>query len=306
MFISVILEAMPFILIGVLISAALQVFVSERLIRGMIPRHPVLGILAAGALGILFPICECGMVPAIRGLIRKGMPLHAASTFILAGPILNPIVFWSTLTAFRARPEIAYARMGLALAVALVAGLVIYRFAGKDALRETGHGRNAISERKRGSDPAGANDRGARRKAPSKLAKLSDMMGHAVAEFFEMGKYLIFGAIVVGLLQAYVPQGQLVALGHGEGGSMLLMMGLGFILSLCSTSDAFVAQSFLTTFSAGSLVAFMVFGPMLNLKSLLMMLAVFKTRFVLVLASLAFVLVYAGAWLLGVWMRGGG
>ena len=91
MFISIILEAMPFILIGVFISALIQVFVSDQLIKRMIPKNPVLGIVVACVLGIIFPICECGMVPAIRKLIQKGMPLHVATAFILVGPILNPI-----------------------------------------------------------------------------------------------------------------------------------------------------------------------------------------------------------------------
>ncbi|MFC5402805.1 permease [Cohnella soli] len=282
-FISILLEAMPFILIGVLISASIQVFVPDSVIRKVIPQSPVLGIVVASVLGIVFPLCECGMVPAIRKLIKKGMPLYAATTFILVGPILNPIVFWSTLIAFRNRPEIAYWRMGLAFIVALIIGLIVYRFIKEDQLKG-----------KRDAVPSEHHVH----QAPSSSNKMIELMGHTVGEFFDMGKYLIFGSILVGLLQTFVAQNHLTAIGHGYGNANLLMMGLGFVLSLCSTSDAFVAQSFANTFTGGSLVAFMVFGPMLNMKGLLMMLAVFKTKFVALLGILVLVLVYAGTLIL--------
>lgn len=279
-FISIILEAMPFILIGVFISALLEVFVSAQTIQKMIPKNPVLGIVTASLLGIIFPICECGMVPTIRKLIDKGMPLYVATTFILVGPILNPIVFLSTLTAFRNQPEITYTRMGLAFLIALVVGLVIYRFIKTNQLRATAHHQHEEHHHE----------------VPD--SKLVQVMGHTVSEFFEMGKYLVFGALLVGLLQTFISQESLVSIGQGQASANLLMMGLAFILSLCSTSDAFVAQSFVTTFSKGSLVAFMVFGPMLNLKVILMMLAVFKKRFIALLSLLIIVFVFTGTVLL--------
>ncbi|WP_088831110.1 permease [Paenibacillus tyrfis] len=285
LFLSIIIEALPFILIGVLVSAALQVFVSEQTIQRMIPKNPVLGIVTASVIGIIFPICECGMVPAIRRLIQKGMPLYAATTFILVGPILNPIVFWSTFTAFRNRPEMTISRMGLAFLVALVIGLIVYRFVKTDQLKHNEAEPRHHHHEHDGFHPPGRN-------------KGIELMGHAISEFFEMGKYLMLGALLVGLLQAFVSKDSLVALGHVQGSANLLMMGLGFILSLCSTSDAFVAQSFAATFSTSSLVAFMVFGPMLNLKGILMMSAVFKPRFVALYSSLVFVFVYAGTLLL--------
>ncbi|MBO7745057.1 permease [Paenibacillus sp. MWE-103] len=315
MFISVIIEALPFILVGVIVSALLEVFVPERTIRRLIPRNPLLGIVAASFIGIIFPICECGMVPAIRRLIAKGMPLYAATTFLVVGPILNPIVFWSTLTAFRGKPEIVWSRMGLAFLTAVVIGLIVHRFVKTDQLkpvpggkRDHGHDHDRAHDHHHDHDHPHAHDHHhnhAHEAAPPRslaarsLNKLTDAMSHAIGEFFSMGKYLIIGALLVGVLQAFVTRSSLEALGHGPAGSNLIMMGLGFLLSLCSTSDAFVAQSFTTTFASGALVAFMVLGPMLNLKGLLMMTAVFKTRFVLLYAALAAGFVYAGTWALG-------
>lgn len=128
-FLSIILEAFPFVLLGVAVSAVLQVFVSEETIQRFIPKkNPVLGILFACLMGIIFPLCECGMIPVVRRLMNKGMPVYIAIVFILVGPIINPVVYASTYMAFRSRPEIAYSRMGLAFTAAVIIGLAVYRF----------------------------------------------------------------------------------------------------------------------------------------------------------------------------------
>ncbi|PWV98506.1 hypothetical protein DFQ01_11716 [Paenibacillus cellulosilyticus] len=298
LFISIMLEAMPFILIGVIISALLHVYVSDAMIRRFIPSNPLLGILTATVLGILFPICECGMVPAIRNLIRRGMPTHVAATFILVGPIINPIVFWSTFTAFRGRPEMAYTRMGLAFVIAFIVGFIVYRVVKYDPLREAKAAPAVHSHAHHHHQHDHQHDANHEHPHAHRSGRLAEIMGHAVSEFFDMGKFLLIGAVLVGLLQTFVSNADLMTLGQGAGSSNLLMMGLGFMLSLCSTSDAFVAQSFQTTFHGGALLAFMVFGPMMNLKSLFMMLAVFKMKFVLLIGGCVTVLVYVGSLLL--------
>ncbi|WP_257131655.1 permease [Bacillus sp. AFS017336] len=284
-FISIIIEALPFVLIGVFVSAILQVFVTDQMVQRFIPKNPFLGIIAASVLGIIFPICECGMVPAIRKLIKKGMPLYVAVTFILVGPILNPIVFLSTLTAFRNQPVVAYYRMGLAFIVALIVGLIVFQFVKSNQLRDqVDQTKENHHHHDHQHDPASL---------PVKN-KFIEVMGHAVSEFFDMGKYLVFGSIIVALLQIIVSQNSLIELGNSGPAANILMMGLGFILSLCSTSDAFVAQSLQTIFTKSSLIGFMVFGPMINIKGILMMLAVFKSRFVLLLCTLVFIFVLIG------------
>jgi uncharacterized membrane protein YraQ (UPF0718 family) len=316
LFLSIILEALPFVLLGVVVSAVLQSFVSERTIRRLVPRNPVLGVLFACVMGIIFPLCECGMIPVVRRLMRKGMPVYIAVVFILVGPILNPVVYASTYMAFRSQPEMAYARMGLAFAIALIVGLLlagVLRGAGvvrggaaaerahdhdhdhdhnhdhnHDHGHGHGHGHAHVHDHDHDHDHAHVHG-----------GKLSSLLSHASEEFFEMGKYLIFGAMLTALLQTFVAREHLVAIGQGPVLSNVFMMGFAYVLSLCSTSDAFVASSFATTFSAGSLLAFLVFGPMFDVKSTLMLLSVFKARFVAALAVLAAVLVLAGSLLAG-------
>jgi len=270
MFISIILEAFPFILIGVIISALLQTFVPERVIQRFVPRNPILGVLYACIIGIIFPICECGMIPVMRRLIRKGMPLYIAVVFIVAGPILNPIVFASTFMAFRSRPEITYSRMGLAFVCALIIGLIVYAFVRSNPLRQGQHehAHNHEEHHHHGS-------------------KWNTVLKHSSDEFFEMGKYLVFGAFLAALVQTILSRDWLVSVGAaGELSSHFFMMAFAYIISLCSTSDAFVASSFISTFSAGSILSFLVFGPMLDFKATLMLLAIFKTRFVILLSLL--------------------
>lgn len=338
LFISIILEAFPFVLLGVLVSALLQMFVSEQTIRRMVPKNPVLGILFACVMGIIFPLCECGMIPVIRRLMHKGMPVYVAVVFILVGPILNPVVYASTYMAFRSRPEIAYSRMALAFVAALFIGLTVYRFIKKNPLRagiaqephvHAPHVHKNHSLDHHDSHPAHAHSHHDREKDdhPSHgiaqtpkhehnhdhshhhahghhhgghshnhgTNRLFTLLGHASDEFFDMGKYLIFGAFLTALIQTFVARESLVSIGQGGVSSHLFMMGLAYVLSLCSTSDAFVASSFATTFSTGSLLTFLVFGPMLDIKSTLMLLSAFRAKFVVQLSLLVFVVVLAAS-----------
>jgi uncharacterized membrane protein YraQ (UPF0718 family) len=313
MFISIILEAFPFILLGVFLSSILQIFVSDQTISRMIPKNPVLGILFACLIGIIFPVCECGMIPVVRRLILKGMPIYVAVVFILTGPILNPIVYFATYTAFRTRPELVYTRMGLAFVVAFIIGLFIYRFVKNNPLRQNVP--DSIAEHDHYHDHAQDHDHDHTNEhtpepkhfnvidsndhshdhSHSHGNKFFAMLGHASDEFFEMGKYLMFGSMVTAIIQTFMARESLVSIGHGPLSSHLFMMGFAYILSLCSTSDAFVASSFVNTFTTGSLLTFLVFGPMLDLKGTLMLLSVFKTRFVLLLMSAIVVTVLAGS-----------
>ncbi|MFC3343576.1 permease [Paenibacillus abyssi] len=305
LFISLILEAFPFILLGVIVSSLLQVFVSDRLIQRLTPKNPIGGVLFGSLLGLLFPLCECGMIPVVRRLIRKGMPAYIGLVFILAGPILNPIVYTSTYTAFRSQPEIAYSRMALAFAVTVMIGLLLYRFmrfnplrhdkptlgiqnAGHSHSHNHSHVHTHSHEHDHSHEISGTGFRG----------RFTSVLSHASDEFFEMGKYLIFGALLTAWIQTSISRSTLTGIGDHPWFSHLFMMGFAFILSICSTSDAFVAASFGGTFSSGSLLAFLVFGPMIDLKNTLMLLSTFKTKVVLWLILMCGVFVLIGSYLI--------
>jgi len=307
LFISIVLEALPFILLGVIVSSLLQLFVSEQTIRRMIPKNPILGILFACLLGVIFPICECGIVPIIRRLLQKGMPLYIAAVMIAAGPIINPVVFVATWMAFRSRPELVYSRMGLAFIVAAAIGFLVYRFVRTNPLR-TGamskpmhdhqhihhdHIRKNGHEHKQTSRHEHLHDH--HHHGHGFIGKVSSTLQHAAGELFDMGKYLIFGAMLTAAIQTFLERDSLSAVGQGEYSSHLFMMGFAYILSICSTSDAFVAASFVSTFSIGSLLTFLVFGPMIDMKSTLMLLSAFRAKFVFLFIAAIAIIVFAAS-----------
>ncbi|MBO9600073.1 MAG: permease [Cohnella sp.] len=284
-FISIILEALPFLLIGVLVSAILQAFVSDKLIGKLTPKNPMLGALFGSLLGIVLPLCECGMIPIVRRLIRKGLPAYIGLTYIVAGPILNPVVVGATFAAFRTNRELAYSRFYLAFLVSFALGLLLYYFMKRNPMKAEAHHQHHDH----------------RHASPGShfMQKLAHTPGHAAEEFFDMGKFLFLGAFITALLQSVISRQAIAAVADHDFGSQLFMMGLAYLLSLCSTSDAFVAASFNSLFPPTALLAFLVFGPMVDLKSTLMLLSVFKRKFVLAFVFLLFALVWIGSILFG-------
>jgi uncharacterized protein len=269
-FISILIEALPFILLGVLISGIIQIFVTEEMMARIIPKNKILAVFSAAFIGALFPACECGIVPITRRLMAKGVPLYAAIPFMLTGPVINPIVLFSTYIAFGNNWDMVVYRGGIALLVALiVGGLLSIQF--KDSQLK-----NDVADH-------------VHRK--SLKGKFIGMLKHSIDELFSVGKFLILGAFVAAFIQTTVKTSTLLDIGQGPLSSNLVMMGLAYVLSLCSEADAFVAASFRSTFSTGSLVAFLVFGPMLDIKNTLMLLGTFKAKFVLYLMGYITILV---------------
>lgn len=269
-FLSILIEALPFVLIGVLIAGVIQVFVTEDHIRRWIPKNRFLAITMSCVIGALFPACECGIVPITRRLVGKGVPIFAAIGFMLTGPLINPIVIASTYMAFGNDFKIAGLRMGLGFIIAMIVAFMISLIFKGNQLKmpvQTGH-------------------------SPSHTKKLPfstrfwDMLIHSIDEFFDMGKYLIIGAFLAASVQTYLPAKALLEAGSGPAGSLSIMMGLAFILSLCSEADAFIGASFSSLFPTSAILGFLIFGPMMDLKNTLMMLGVFRGKFVFAVLAL--------------------
>ncbi len=313
-FISIILEALPFLLIGVIVSALLQAFVSDELVRKLTPRNPVAGVLFGSLLGIVLPLCECGMIPIVRRLMRKGLPAYIGLIYIVAGPILNPVVFGATFQAFRANESLAYSRFYLAFFVSVALGFILYVRLKQSPLKSVppaavstqavnpssgsgGHHERQEHEHSRESHRAHHHHHHHHHvdgKAPF-FKKLVSTPSHIAEEFFEMGKYLILGSLITGLMQTFITRASFASVADHELLSHLFMMAFAYVLSLCSTSDAFVAASFNNLFPPAALLSFLVVGPMLDLKNTLMMLAVFRKKFVLKFSLLIAALVLFGS-----------
>ncbi|MDX8345017.1 permease [Rossellomorea sp. YZS02] len=275
-FLSILLEAIPFILIGVFASALIQVFVSESLLQRLVPkRFPYLALLPAAFVGALLPVCECAIVPVARRLIKKGMPTHLAIVIMVTAPILNPIVLLSTYYAFQNDLSVVIGRMVIAFIAALIIGALLYKLFGRQ---------NPLKQRSHDHEHHHAHDHSSN--------KLMQTLVHASDEFFDMGKFLIIGALLAAVFQTYIDREAIVALGSNDWAGPGVMMGFAYIMSLCSEADAFVASSFGNLFSTTSLLAFLVYGPMIDFKNTLLMLAYFKKRFVLLFMAVVTVTVY--------------
>lgn len=285
-FLSILIEAIPFVLIGVLIAGMIQIFITEDHVRRWMPNNKFLAVLMSCVLGALFPACECGIVPIVRRLIGKGVPLYAGIGFLLTGPIINPIVILSTYMAFGNDAQMAGWRMFLGFAVALVIAAII-------SILYKGN------QMKHGQETAMTHH--AHLKLPLSQRFLQ-MLHHSIDEFFDMGKYLIMGAFLAAFVQTYVSSAAILELGSSVITSTLVMMGLAFLLSLCSEADAFIAASFRNLFAPTALLGFLVYGPMLDLKNSIMLFAVFKARFVFVLASLITITVFSAVLATQLWL----
>jgi uncharacterized membrane protein YraQ (UPF0718 family) len=265
-FIGIIVEALPFVLLGVLVAALIRRYISAERLSKFVPKHPLLAFPVVALLGLLFPVCECGNLPVARQLIRQGMRPSQAITFLLSAPILNPAVIISTYAAFRFSPSILVARLALGFIVAVTVGLYFYWRGDADVVNKVVEG-EACEHNHRG-------------------------LGGIVDELFEMLSALSLGAGIAALVQVLIPRSILLTLGHSPVAAIAIMMLLALIVSLCSNVDAFFALSFASTFSASSLVAFMVFGPMIDFRSLALLTRSFRPKAIITMAVLVAELVF--------------
>lgn len=291
-FLGIFIEAVPFLLLGSFFSGLIEVYIRREDLLRMLPKNPLLATMTGAMMGFVFPACECGVVPVTRRLFTKGLPMSAGIAFLLAAPVMNPIVLASTAIAF-GWGEIVVFRFVITAVVAVSVGM-LFAFAARphETLLPVSfapvRGGNFDMKTVSKNDGFGANFYRALRVA-------SD-------EFFEMGRFLIIGSLLAAWMQTRVSQGDLLNIGSGAFVSVLVMQALAFVLSLCSTVDAFVALSFLNTFSTGSLVAFLTFGPMVDIKSALMFSGVFKKKIVAYLVIVPFLMtLLIGLWI-NIWM----
>jgi uncharacterized membrane protein YraQ (UPF0718 family) len=278
-FLSVVLEGVPFILLGVVLSGVIDVFLPPRVLARVLPRHAAAGILLGGALGAVLPMCECGIVVVIRRLLQKGLPLSNAMAYMLAAPVVNPIVAVSTYAAFRGQGplEMMLCRVGLSFAVAVIVASVVYFLRRGFVLRPdlaAGPGvDDAPRDQRRGKEKAAAAVRA------------------ATGDFLDVTVFFVLGAAVATLFNTSVNQQVIMPLAEDRLLAVGSMMTLAALLSLCSTSDAFVAATF-TAFSSASKLAFMVFGPVVDLKLVFIYGLVFRKRFIVLLVAGLFLLVF--------------
>jgi hypothetical protein len=286
-FLSIFIEAAPFLLAGSIVSGFIEVFVNKELLYRFTPRQPILAALAGGGLGLFFPVCECGVVPVTRRLYQKGLPLSMGIAFLLAAPVVNPVVVASTYAAFGWGP-ILWSRLAFSFLIASVVGLLFYLARPEEIVRPEASRKPETSTHEHSPDCDHDHEHDDRDKSPGN--RIWEALAIAGDDFFDMGRYLVAGSMLAAAMQTVIPQPVLLALGGGAVSSIVAMMVLAFVLSVCSTVDAFLALAFVNTFTPASILAFLIFGPMVDIKSSLMFLGVFRRRAVLYLILLPLIL----------------
>jgi uncharacterized membrane protein YraQ (UPF0718 family) len=293
-FLGIFIEALPFLLLGTLASGIVEVFLNPGIFDRLNGGSPVLSAIAGSLMGLIFPVCECGVVPLVRRLYKKGLPISSGIAFLLAAPVINPVVIASTASAF-GFGQMLWMRVGFTFVVASLTGLVFTTIQDPGEVLQPGSEAvscAACSIEGHAHDHEQTHDHNelSAKKLPV-LAKIELVLRIAMDELFEMGRYLIMGAMIAAAMQTFIPQSFLLQIGGGAVLSVLVMIALAILLSICSTVDAFIALSFLGTFTSASVLAFLLYGPMVDIKSIMMFTRVFKPKAVTYLVVLPLVLV---------------
>jgi len=320
---AIVLQAVPYLLLGSLLAGLIELLVPGTLLPRLARRLGPLGVPAVALGSALLPTCECGVVSVTRGLLRKGLPAGHAIAYLLAAPILNPTVLLATWMAFKgtgAGPAMVGLRAGGALVVAIIAGLLATRLGADRVLRagvvtapaccdDDGHDHEQHEQHEqhdRGSDGHDGHDHAAHGHPPAagpRWLRFPAALGsHVVGDFLEMTTYFLFGTLIAAAMLVFVGTGVLGWLGESTAGGIVSMQALAFVLSLCAEADAFVAVTFRNDFAGEALLAFLVFGPMCDIKLLLMYRTVFRAPFVCLLVGWLVLSTFAWCWLAKGWL----
>ncbi|WP_448006069.1 permease [Agromyces bauzanensis] len=267
--ISVVIESLPFVFLGILLSIGVQVWLPEGFLLRRLPRHPVVRRVTISLLGVLLPVCECGNVPLARGLILRGLTVGEAMTFLLAAPILNPVTIITTYQAFGWEDGILVSRILGGFVIANLVGWIYSRH--PDPMRLLTPGFQASCAHAGHEAPA------------TRMRRGVDMFR---TETSAMLPALFVGSAVAGLIQVAISRDLLITLGQNPVLSVFALMALAFVIAICSNVDAFFILAFGSTFMPGAIVAFLVFGPMIDVKMLALMRTTFTARTLLQLTLL--------------------
>lgn len=269
-FISIIIEALPFVLLGTILSGIIEVFITPDIVNKFLPKNKFLRVLFGTFVGFVFPSCECGIIPIINRFLEKKVPSYTAVPFLATAPIINPIVLFATYSAFGNSIRFLILRFVGATIVAIALGVMLAFLVDDNILKED-------------AKPTHFHDYSDKKW----YQKIFLALAHAIDEFFDTGRYLVFGTLIASAMQIYLPTRVLTTIGHSPIKAILVMMLLAFILSLCSEADAFIGASLLSTFGIAPVMAFLLIGPMIDIKNLMMMVNSFKTRFIVQFISVS-------------------
>ncbi|GAA2978860.1 uncharacterized membrane protein YraQ (UPF0718 family) [Microbacterium terrae] len=273
--ISVLIESLPFVALGVVLSIVVQVWVPPGVIERWMPRAPWARRAVLSLLGMVVPVCECGNVPFARGLLMRGFSVPETLTFLIAAPIVNPIVIITTHQAFGFDDGILIARLLGGYAIANLIGWLYSRHPSPDAL---------LTDRFRETCDLVVHEPGGRWRRS---------LAQFVIELRAVMPALVIGSALAGAVQVLVPRDALLAIGSNPALSIVAMIVLAMVVSICSNVDSFFALSFASTFTPGSIVAFLLVGPLVDVKMLALLRTTFTTRTLVGLSAVVILAAFA-------------
>jgi uncharacterized membrane protein YraQ (UPF0718 family) len=291
-FLSIIFEGIPFLLLGSIVSGAVEAFVPRESITRWLPKNYAAAIVVSALMGLVLPMCECASVVVIRRLIRKGLPLSCAITYMMGAPIVSPVVALSTYVAFRGQNplEMTLLRLVMGFLIAVGVGMLVRDIPAEKLLQPAmldslpGKRRTGLSMAVAGDDAAlDFADEGVR-------GKIFRTIQSATADFLDVTFFFVIGAAIASTFNTAVNQSLLIPVATNPALSVMAMMVLAFALALCSSTNAFIAVSF-RMFPASAKLAFLLFGPVFDTKLFFMYGAVFRRWFVLSLGIGLFIVI---------------
>ena len=302
---GLLLEAIPFLLLGVAIAGLARWLVPQNAWVQQLPKNPLLAPITGALMGFALPACECGNVPVARRLLASGAPMGTAFGFLFAAPVLNPIVLASTWAAFPDQPWLLVARPLGAFVIAVLLSLLLVQ------LPETQLLEHALLSERRMSQPlstVGLLERSGglvgdpiRELTPTQSTRLraSDVLEQSSREFLDLLALLVLGCLIAALVQTWLPRSWLLAVGGAPTGSILALMLLAVVVSVCSSVDAFLALGFAAQVTPGALLAFLLLGPVVDLKLVGLFTVLMRPRAIAITAVAA----SFGVLLIGQWVN---
>lgn len=296
---GLLLQAVPFTLIGVLVSAAVETWVTEDFIEKHAPKSIANGFLAAILAGVCVPVCDCVVVPTFSRLVARKLPLPCAVTFLCAVPVVNPVSIWATWYAFADVPAVAVTRVALGVGVALLVGVSFVIFPVKSQVL-----RQNVLEKVRADcvDCAACADFNKLQSGNSLYKNSSSFKSdiknslktyahHIYSDFMRLMPIILFGTIVASIIRVWLGADPASKVNTTTVFVAIpAMMLIAYASSLCSSSDAVIARSLASSLPMSSVIVFLLFGPMLDIKNTLMLVEDCKTGFVLRLIATIVVL----------------
>ena len=302
---GLLLEAIPFLLLGVAIAGLARWLVPQNAWVQRLPKNPVLAPITGALMGFALPACECGNVPVARRLLASGAPMGTAFGFLFAAPVLNPIVLASTWAAFPDQPWLLVARPLGAFVIAVLLSLLLVQLPEAQLLE------HALLSERRMSQPlstVGLLERSGglvgdpiRELTPTQSTRLraSDVLEQSSREFLDLLALLVLGCLIAALVQTWLPRSWLLAVGGAPTGSILALMLLAVVVSVCSSVDAFLALGFAAQVTPGALLAFLLLGPVVDLKLVGLFTVLMRPRAIAITAIAA----SFGVLLIGQWVN---